>query len=253
MRVTPEITAIILRLVTPPVDEIELPKYLIQHSNLPGPRANLELLDVVARASASRADLIPIYERWLGLPTVSNDPAEYLSTVAAAALGSIAIEFDSDTACIVNRLLRNAANDPRWRVREGVAMGLQRIGEADFDTLDALLSRWAIDATFMEQRAIAAALAHPPFLKSPGVAIQALAIMRPIALTIAGVDSATRKTIEFKTVEQGLSYTLSVVVTAAPEPGFGMLATLIDSGDKSLRAIIQENLIKKRLVGKFPS
>lgn len=168
MRITPEIENEVDRLLTPPINETELASYLVENSNLPGPRGNLELLAVVASASSGRSDLIPIYKTWLELNTESPDPREYLPTVAAAALGSIAASCDPETAPVIERLLRTAANDSRWCVRGGAAMGLQRIGEADFAALHSILSGWSSGATFLEQRAIAAALAHPPILKRPG-------------------------------------------------------------------------------------
>lgn len=252
MRITPEIEHEVARLLTSPINQTELAAYLVENSSLPGPRGNLELLAVVASASFGRTDLIPVYESWLRLHTDGTDPREYLSTVAAASLGSIAISSDPASAATINQLLHTAANDHRWRVREGVAMGLQRIGEADFASLHSILSEWVAGATFLEQRAIAAALAHPPFLKRPGVATEALNILRPIVFSIAEVDSTERKSDEFKTLKQGLSYALSVVVAAAPEPGFDLFKELITAGDRDLIAIVHANLQKNRLLKSFP-
>ncbi len=252
MRITPEIENEVDRLLTPPIYDTELASYLVENSNLPGPRGNLELLAVVASASSGRSDLIPLFETWLMLSTEGTDPREYLATVAAAALGSIAVNCNPETVSAIERLLRTAANDSRWRVREGAAMGLQRIGEADFTALHSILSGWSLGATFLEQRAIAAALAHPPILKRPGVAAQALELLRPISLSIAEVDPASRKSDEFKTLKQGLSYALSVVVAAAPEPGFALLEELLETGDRDLIAIVRENLKKNRLLKSFP-
>jgi hypothetical protein len=39
--------------------------------------------------------------------------------------------------------LRTLAADPRWRIREGVAMALQRWGDADMDGLLAEMAVWA--------------------------------------------------------------------------------------------------------------
>src|SRR5207237_773475 len=51
--------------------------------------------------------------------------------------------------------LRAAASDPRWRVREGVAMGLQRWGERDMDALLDTMETWR-DWNLLEQRAVVA-------------------------------------------------------------------------------------------------
>src|SRR5439155_12418609 len=86
--------------------------YLRKHSRLPGPRANLELVAAVAdEADADR----------LWRLSASHD--EFLALCGTAGLGRIAlIEPDA-----VIKWLHELAADPRWRVREGVAMALQRL------------------------------------------------------------------------------------------------------------------------------
>src|SRR4249919_398350 len=85
--------------------------YLAAHSGLPGPRANLEL----ARAAADQAP--PGLVRELA---ASDD--EYLALCGAVGLGRLLAEGDPEAAGALHRL----AGDARWRVREGVAMALQR-------------------------------------------------------------------------------------------------------------------------------
>ena len=55
-------------------------------------------------------------------------------------------------------------------------MALQRIGEADPAALLGVLGAWIADGTWLELRAVAAALAHPPLLGDPAFALQALAL-----------------------------------------------------------------------------
>jgi hypothetical protein len=61
-------------------------------------------------------------------------------------------------------MLEAAAADVRWRMREATAMALQRIAEADFEMAKAVLDRWMARPTPVLERAIVAALAHPPIL-----------------------------------------------------------------------------------------
>jgi hypothetical protein len=56
-------------------------------------------------------------------------------------------------------VLRRCASDPRWRLREGVTMALQRIGEADMDGLLVEMDDWS-RGTPLEQRAAAACSAR---------------------------------------------------------------------------------------------
>jgi len=95
--------------------------YLAERSRLPGPRANLELAQVVAEEAP--ATLVRRY-------AAAAD--EYLALCGAIGLGRLLADGDAGAA----EELRRLAGDGRWRVREGVALGLQRLGDTD-------LRRWA--------------------------------------------------------------------------------------------------------------
>ena len=101
--------------------------YLKKHSGLPGPRANLEL--VAAVAEEADADVL-----W----QLSASKDEYLALCGTAGLGRIAL-LEPET---VMSWLREQASDPRWRVREGVAMALQRIGHENMPMLLAQMKDW---------------------------------------------------------------------------------------------------------------
>jgi hypothetical protein len=93
--------------------------YLRSHSGLPGPRGNLELIDV-ASAAADRADL----QRWAALTpdeAPENTPDVFVACVGIVGLGRMVAAGDRSPLAI----LRRSSNDPRWRVREAVAMALQ--------------------------------------------------------------------------------------------------------------------------------
>src|SRR5438876_11672867 len=90
--------------------------YLRKHSGLPGPRANLELVAAVAEeADADR--------QW----RLSASHDEFLALCGTAGLGRIAL-IEPDAAI---KLPHQLASDPRWGVREGVALDMQRTGPAD--------------------------------------------------------------------------------------------------------------------------
>ncbi len=86
--------------------------YLKKHSGLPGPRANLELVQAVG----DEADSDRLWR-------FSASADEFLALCGTAGLGKVAL-MEPDT---VMTWLRELAADRRWRVREGVAMALQRI------------------------------------------------------------------------------------------------------------------------------
>src|SRR5262250_2435067 len=89
--------------------------YLVAHSGLPGARANLELVQVAGDMATP-----DVLWRW------SSSKDEYLALCGAAGLGRLAREDPK----VLGRL-KDLACDSRWRVREGVAIALQRLGKQD--------------------------------------------------------------------------------------------------------------------------
>lgn len=243
----------VLQYMASPATSAELAELLVSNSRLPGPRANLELIDVVANTAASNPELAPVFAAWLEIESGPHNPRVFLPATAAVAMGATYSSADPDARLAITRHLRRAASDARWRVREGVAMGLQRIGEADAPTLHALLSEWSVDGSPLEQRAIVAALAHPPILKRRDDALAALRLGEQVALSVVDTPIDRRRTEQFKVLKQGLSYALSVLVAAAPEEGFAMLRRLIETADHDLLAIVRANLGKARLAKAHPN
>ncbi len=130
-------------------DAADWASYLREHSGLPGPRANLELVQAVAdEGDAARLDAL-----------IDTDD-EYLVMCGVVGLGRLLAEG----AEVVPRLRRHAM-DSRWRVREAVAMALQRLGDADLPRLVDLASDWANDDHPLVQRAAVAGICEPRLLK----------------------------------------------------------------------------------------
>ena len=76
MPFTPEMRAEIDRRLRDPANADLLAAWLIANSNLPGPRANLELIYGFAKGSRGHGDWLPIFETWLAMGTPPGDPAE---------------------------------------------------------------------------------------------------------------------------------------------------------------------------------
>ncbi len=197
--------------------------YLVQHSNLPGPRANLELAAVASDvATAEEA------ARW----AASDD--EYLALCGAMATARL-----GDDA-----LLRRLANDGRWRVREGVAMGLQRHRAGDPDALVRLLDPWARGSD-LERRAAVATLAEPPLLREPILARAALDVLDRVTADLSA--SADRRNDGFRVLRKALGYAWSVVVAAGAPEARARFEGLLASHDPDVRWVVRENLKKARL------
>ena len=215
----------------------EWTSYLDAESGLPGPRGNLEL-------AAAFADVAE--PRLVRLCAGSSD--EYLAMCGAIGLGRLLAEGDSDAAT----KLRALAEDDRWRVREGVAMALQRLGDADMPALWALAEQW-VDGDPLVQRAIAAGICEPRLLQAPEDAAKAVEILDRITASVEGTDPASRRSEQFRVLRQGLGYCWSVAVAAAPVTGFEHLGKWARSQDKDVRWIVRENLRKARLAKADPA
>jgi hypothetical protein len=211
---------------------------LVAESGLPGPRGNIELAQAVA-AEGDRT----LFSRFLHYtPTVApaNTPQEFLAFCGVLGLGQLLAQGDRD----VLPLLRRHAADPRWRLREAVAMALQRWGDADMGGLLAEMAAWS-EGDPLEQRAAAAALCEPRLLGDPDTTRAILQILDQITASVAA--RLERRSDSFRTLRQGLGYCWSVAVAALPEEGKPLLEKWMDSTDGDIRWILTENLKKARL------
>jgi len=213
--------------------------YLLQESGLPGPRGNLELAQVVADQGDAA-----LFERYLtynaGLaPT--NSPYEFLAFCGLVGLGRLLAEGQTgwlDT-------IRLSASDRRWRLREGVAMALQRLGDVNMDLLIHEMQGWST-GNRLEQRAAAAALCEPRLLGQMEQARAVLEILDNITASLR--ESEDRKSEGFRALRKGLGYCWSVAVVAAPVEGKKLMEKWLADPDKDVRWIMQQNLKKNRLV-----
>jgi hypothetical protein len=212
--------------------------YLLAESGLPGPRANLALADAAAdEGDAAR------FERWLTFTpeqAPTNTPGEFLPVCGVIGLGRLLAEGD----CSVLGTLRAAANDPRWRVREGVAIALQRWGDVDMEALITEMVEWS-NGTLLEKRAAAAALCEPRLLRDAAQVERVLDILDTITQAI--LAEPDRKSGAFVALRKGLAYCWSVAVAASPEAGKPLLEKWAATDDKDIRGIVKENLKKDRL------
>lgn len=206
--------------------------YLAANSNLPGPRGNLELVAAVGEeADLDRAEAL----------IATHD--EFSVVCGLVAMGRLFGEGDDSRA----QVLRLYAPDPRWRVREGVAMGLQRAGDEDTERAFALMEGWANEPDPLVQRAVVAGVCEPRLLKDPACARRAFAILMQITDSLVAVPADVRRTDPVRTLRQALGYGWSVAVAALPEEGLPLFEQLGQSPDADVAWIVRENRKKKRL------
>lgn len=204
--------------------------YLKKNSGLPGPRANLALVAAVAEeADADR------------LWKFSASKDEYLALCGTAGLGRVALLEPGS----VMAWLRELASDPRWRVREGVAMALQRIGREDMPHLLEEMQEWAHGDPFV-QRAVVAGLCEPAILNRNDETVEVLAILDRITESLTA--SGERRGEGFRILRQALGYGWSVAAAAAREENaIPYLEKWLTSSDPDVEWLMRSNLGKARM------
>jgi hypothetical protein len=217
--------------------------YLLAGSHLPGPRANLELLDaagdVLGRDEAlALAALTPD-------EAPSGTPLEFLPCCGLVAVGRLVAEGEP---ALVG-LLRAASQDGRWRVRESVAIALQRWGDADVGAMSDEVEGWAA-ASPLEARAAVAAICEPRLLATPAAVEAAVRIL----------DAATRVLVAIprprgepgRVLGAALGYAWSVAVAADPASVLPAFERWAGSPDPDVRRLVRSNLGKARFARAAP-
>ena len=203
--------------------------YLSEHSGLPGPRANLELVSAY----------VPLADETT-IDTLLSTGDEYHATCAAAALGARADDTASEKRAL------ELATDARWRVREGVALGLQLLGDTKPAALASIVDAWVDHAHPLVQRAAVAAICEPRLLRDPRMASLALDACERATRHLATREPEERKTPDSRTLRLALGYCWSVAVAADPTHGLPAFAAL-DTDDPDVAWIVTQNSRKKRL------
>jgi hypothetical protein len=239
-------------------DVDELTAYLAANSALPSPRANLELAAAFGEMVEETARTHP--ERMWALCThlselsakeaPTNDPQEFLAFCGAVGIGAVGAA-SADFLASALAALRGLARDTRWRMREAVAMALQRLLRVHPQVAYPELERWVAEGDLLEMRASAAAVADPVLLASKEYAHTALRMHEAIMDHV--VSTQDRRSEAFQALRKGLSYTWSLVICGVPLAGFRQLEQLMAVDDPDVRWIVKEVLEKDRLQRYFPS
>ncbi len=209
--------------------------FLLKNSGLPGPRGNLELAHVVAQQGNKKQ-----FEQFLTVQAEENTPEVFVVFCGVLGLGKLAA-----TEPTLFARLRVYASDPRWRIREAMATGLQLVGDQDMQLLLKEMGQWH-QGNWYEKRAMAAALAEPRLLKEPLVARRVLQIFDQITASMQEADNP--KEVAFKVLRQAMGYCWSVAVAALPEAGQPAMEKWLASPNPDILWMMKENLKKNRLI-----
>lgn len=235
----------------------ELFAYITGNSNLPGPRANLELAGAFAdlveehatEDSGKKWGLLNNMISFLPEDAPVNDPKEFLPFCGVrgiAALSSACPQFLDATL----GKLKALAEDKRWRIREAVAQSIQKLlARVRPKTLKALQS-WIGTDNWLIMRAVAAGVAEPTLLRQPQITKASYELHQKILSAILAQEESSAD--DFKVLRKTLGYSLSVIVESDPVKGFSYLHELEKSRDRDIRWILNENLKRNRLIKNFP-
>lgn len=209
--------------------------FLMRNSGLPGPRGNLELAYAVAEEGDEKH-----FNHFQTYHAEENTPEVFVVFCGIVGLGKLAAHQPD----LFNRL-REYASDPRWRIREAVATGLQLAGDQDMDRLLLEMKTWA-EGNWYEKRAAAAALAEPRLLKNPKHAKQVLQVLDKTTKSMEASENSREDA--FQVLRKAMGYCWSVAVVALPDFGKPLMEKWLNSPDKDIRWVMKENLKKNRLV-----
>ena len=209
--------------------------FLRMESGLPGPRGNLELAYAVAEEGSKKQ-----FEQLASVQAEENTPEVFLVFCGVVGLGKLAGRYPE-----LFERLRQSASDPRWRVREAVATGLQLTGDQSMALLLREMKKWS-RGNWYEKRAAAATLAESRLLDHTKHTEQVLRILDAITASMEKTDIT--KDESFKVLRQAMGYCWSVVVAALPESGKPLMEKWLNSENKDILWTMKENLKKKRLI-----
>jgi len=213
-------------------------EYLLKESRLPGPRANLELLQAVV--SVGTEDIFIKYLDFDSINPSINTPQEFLAICGTVGLGKLISEGKKQ---FLNNL-RYLASDKRWRIREGVAIALQLLGESDINLVLREMEIWR-KGNLLERRAVVATLCEPKLLTQSDTVQQVLGLLDRLTEDLLGISD--RKEDNFKTLRKALGYGWSVAVVADPQKGKSIMEKWFSKEDKDIRWIMKENMRKERM------
>jgi hypothetical protein len=216
---------------------------LLADSGLPGPRANLELLDAAGDVLTREEALL--FAALGPDATPAGTALEFLPCCGMVALGRLVA--DGDVALVAR--LREAAGDPRWRVRESVAIALQRWGDSDPAAMTAAIAGWP-NGTLYEARAAVAAVSEPRLLRTPPMVEAAARVLDGSTRALVAVPRPRGE--PGRVLGAALGYGWSVAIAASPSVVLPAFERWVPSDDPDVRRMVKENLAKARFARAAP-
>ncbi|MGB4279285.1 MAG: hypothetical protein WBJ40_02445 [Methanoculleus sp.] len=241
-------------------DAGDLIAYLAAESSLAGPRTNQDLTEAFARAIrefavADREDRRILWDLCVELACISPEDAptsEPHESLSVCGVRGIAAMGPVSPGCVkaALRKLAESAEDPRWRIRGAVAIGLRDLLARHRDVTVSELNGWVEGGSWSAMQTVAAGVADADLLREPDLAEAALLLHRKIMIRV--YTAGERESEDFQALRKTLGCTLSRVVAALPSSGFEYLQQVSTLDDQEIRWIVRENLKDNQLAGDYP-
>lgn len=214
-------------------------EFLKQHSALPGEKANLELAKAFARVGT-----LMDFKKYIRLgpeKAQENTPEEFLAMCGILGLAQYLAKYHDDGLL---QQFREKANDPRRRIRDSVALGLEIIGKKKRNRLIRYAKLW-VDGSAFEQRAVIVALCEFDLKADHEMCLEVLDLLDYATATIVERDEMQDQ--GYKELEKALSYCWSMAVVGLPVKGKNKMERWLKTDHPIVNRIMRSNLKKKRL------
>jgi hypothetical protein len=173
---------------------------------------------------------------------------EFLPLCGVLGLGARAAD-DPKIETRVLATLHDAAEDPRFRVRDAVPLALARIGERAGDALVSELASW-MDG-YHHAAAVILALADQRWLSVLGDGTEAIARLDEAYLLAKNAPSSALRWPGFKALVEALGKAPGILAARFGVPVFDRLVAWSDTSMPELRGAIEQNLKSNKLAGRF--
>jgi len=210
---------------------------LLKNSGLPGPRANLELLNSFSK-KATESEVNECFSFYRD--DLHNSPEEFV--VMCGIVGYCILNKDNIPKTLMT--IRKYASHSSWRIRESVAIGIQEIAENNLNEIIDNLKKW-MDGNDLEKRAIVAALCEPRLLKEKTIIVELLEILNIITMGFDKIDGKLSE--NQNSLRKTLGYGWSVAIVSLPDESKSAFEKIAGCNNKHIKWIVKENLRKKRL------
>jgi hypothetical protein len=223
-------------------------------SGLPGTRANMALAQAFATDCAARgrkADALVFAMAEMNDEAAPGATAkEFLPVCGVIAVGARAAD-DPKLRRRAMKLLHDAAEDTRFRVREAVPLALARLGEAEGDALVHELASW-MDG-FFHAAAVLRALADKSFLAKIDDTRAAIERLDDAYRLARDAPRSATRWPGWKALVEMLACVPAAVAGRFGVRVFDLLAAWADTEIPELRAAIEANLKGGALAGRYTS